>query len=151
MDEFLETFQMAVDPPPPAPQKVPIFGNHVYAFHTIWPPYLLAYIWPHPLLKICNIIFRKWGGRGLKAVWNFSEHSSNLWQPSFPQVDHGAGGRSAPSALTMSKCEKFDAFCLNTAKISQDTCCVLCLCPCSHYKCHRYGQLYAKSVKNKCL
>ena len=30
------------------------------------------------------MIFRKWGG-GSKAVWNFSENSPDLAQPSFPQ------------------------------------------------------------------
>ena len=42
--ELSERFQMAVDPPLPSP----ISGNHVHAFHTIWPLYLLAYIRPYP-------------------------------------------------------------------------------------------------------
>ena len=41
---------------------VPIVGNHVHAFHTIWPSYLLAYMQPYPLQKIWKTIFRKWGG-----------------------------------------------------------------------------------------
>ena len=36
-------------PPPPPLRMVPISGNHVHAFHTIWPSYLLAYIRPYPL------------------------------------------------------------------------------------------------------
>ena len=28
-------------------RMVPISGNHVHAFHTIWPSYLLAYIRPY--------------------------------------------------------------------------------------------------------
>ena len=28
--------------------------------------------------KNCNMIFQKWGGGGLKAVWNFSKNSSDL-------------------------------------------------------------------------
>ena len=34
--------------------------------------------------KNCNIVFRKWGGWGPKAVWNFSENSSDLVAGSFP-------------------------------------------------------------------
>ena len=39
------------------------------------------------------MIFRKWGGGGSKAVWNFSKKSSLLEMPSFPnlecyQIDH---------------------------------------------------------------
>ena len=42
-DEFSERFQMAVDPHTLPLRMVPITGNHVHAFHTIWPLYLLAY------------------------------------------------------------------------------------------------------------
>ena len=48
-DEFSERFQMAVDPHTLPLRMVPITGNHVHAFHTIWPSYLLAYIRPYPL------------------------------------------------------------------------------------------------------
>ena len=34
--------------------------------------------------KMCNIIFRKWRG-GWKAVWNFSENSSDLVAGPFPK------------------------------------------------------------------
>ena len=34
--------------------------------------------------KIRNMIFRKWGGGGSTAVWNFSENSSVLGGLSFP-------------------------------------------------------------------
>ena len=54
-----------------------LWRRHVYAFHTIWPSYLLAYMQPYPLWKICNIISQKWGG-GSKAVWTFSKISSDL-------------------------------------------------------------------------
>ena len=46
-DEFSERFQTAVDPHPPPLRMVPISGNHVHAFHTIWPSYLLAYMQPY--------------------------------------------------------------------------------------------------------
>ena len=36
-------------PPPPPFRMVPISENHVHAFHTIWPSYLLAYMHPYPL------------------------------------------------------------------------------------------------------
>ena len=43
-DEFLERFQTAVNPhSPPLLRMVPISGNHVHAFHIIWPSNLLAY------------------------------------------------------------------------------------------------------------
>ena len=35
-------------------------------------------------LKNCNITFRKWGGGGSKAVWNFSENSSVLEKVGIP-------------------------------------------------------------------
>ena len=35
------------------------------------------------VIKICNITFRKWGG-GSKAVWNFSENSSDFLAGPFP-------------------------------------------------------------------
>ena len=41
---------------------VPISGNHVPAFHTIQPSYILVYMQPYVSYKICNIISRKWGG-----------------------------------------------------------------------------------------
>ena len=49
---------------------VPISGNHLHAFQTIWPLYLRANMQPYPLQKICNIIFQKWGG-GVKGRLEF--------------------------------------------------------------------------------
>ena len=34
------------------------------------------------------MIFRKWGGGGSKAVWNFSENSSVLGDVGFPYLEH---------------------------------------------------------------
>ena len=47
MDEFSERFQTAVDPPPLPLKMVPVSGNHVHAFHTIWPWHLFQYICDH--------------------------------------------------------------------------------------------------------
>ena len=67
----------------PLPRRmVPISGNHVPAFHAIWPSYPLAFIRPNPLKKLSHN-FRKMRG-GSKAAWNFSETSSDLAQPSIP-------------------------------------------------------------------
>ena len=48
-DEFSERIQTEVDPQPPPLRMVPSSGNHVHAFHTIWPSYLLAYTQLYPL------------------------------------------------------------------------------------------------------
>ena len=37
------------------------------------------------IIKICNIIFRKRGGGGSKAIWNFSEKTSVLVGSSVPK------------------------------------------------------------------
>ena len=41
----------------------------------------------HSLHQMSDIIFRKWGW-GSKAVWNFSENSSDLVAPPFPKGYH---------------------------------------------------------------
>ena len=73
---------------PPLLRMVPISGNHVHAFHTIWPSYLLAYM--HyatiSIIKKLQHNFPKMRGRGSKAIWNFSENSSDLVAGQFPQL-----------------------------------------------------------------
>ena len=63
---------------------VPISGNHMHAFHTIWPLYPLVYIQPHQFKKKLQHHFPKIRRGGLKAVWSFSENSFDLVAPSFP-------------------------------------------------------------------
>ena len=57
---------------PPPLRMVPISGNHVRVYHTIWPSYLLAYMQPYMVPPI----FEGFEGWGSKAVWHFSENSS---------------------------------------------------------------------------
>ena len=77
-DEFLERFQTAVDPHHPPRRMVPISGNHMHAFHTIWPSYLLVY-------KNMQHNFPKMMVGGSKAVWNKQSslflltHIYNIW------------------------------------------------------------------------
>ena len=56
-------------------------SESLYYLTTI-PPHLYATI--SFIKKNCNIVFRKWGGWGPKAVWNFSENSSDLLAGPFP-------------------------------------------------------------------
>ena len=44
---------------PPPLRMVPISGNHVHAFHTIWPSYLLCYSYPI-FLRIANSLWYWW-------------------------------------------------------------------------------------------
>ena len=46
-------------PQPPPLKMVPISGNHVHAFHTIWPSYLLFYSYPI-FLRIANSLWYWW-------------------------------------------------------------------------------------------
>ena len=65
-------------------RMVPISGNHMHAFHTIWPLYPLVYIQPHQFQKKLQHHFPKIRRGGLKAVWSFSKNSFDLVAPSFP-------------------------------------------------------------------
>ena len=66
-------------PPPPAPQNGP-YENHVSFYLALVPPCIYATI---------SIIKKSENeGAGSKAVWNFSENSSNMVTPSFPDDDN---------------------------------------------------------------
>ena len=59
--------------------------------------------------KICDKIFRKRGGGVSKAVWNFSENSSVLVAPSFPEGtirEHPGCHPSSDMTAGLSKCRQ---------------------------------------------
>ena len=75
--QFSERFQTAVDPHP-APQNGPYLWKScacILYYLAIIPPRIYATIF---IIKICNKIFRKWGGGDRRPFGIFSENSSDL-------------------------------------------------------------------------
>ena len=81
---FRKGSKRQLTPHPPPPRMVPISGNHVHAIHTI------SLVRPCTYLTISIIYmlqhkFTKTSWRVSKAVWNFSENSSDLVAGPFPK------------------------------------------------------------------
>ena len=71
--------------PNPRPSEWSLFLDIMCMHFILSGPHTYMHMQTYPLLKICIIIFWKWGW-GWKAVWNFSENSSNLVAWSFPFI-----------------------------------------------------------------